>query len=250
MSDNPLFISSVGFRVYDEAVKKALTVKIRPDVDDPNIELTLTPTFSGMSKEYADQDNLDATLPKSKNIKDDKTVKLPAMSISRLGSEFDLTRWTKVGYRRLKWTEDGNRVLQSPHPIPLETQYQLDLWTKYRNTMNQLVHRVMLKFIGREVWLPVNLGEGFNVKRFPLKVSFGGPQELSDLELDETKDRTFRTAITFNAEIWFVGDVETVPTIKKVVLNSLGSKNDLSVLPPEIQAALSSLDLMSQRIVE
>lgn len=249
MSSNPIFMSNVGFRVYDEAIQKALITKIRPDIDDPNIEITLTPTFSGMSKEYADQEHIDPLAPKSKNIRDEKTVKLPAMSISRLGSEFDLTRWTKVGYRMLKWTEDGNRVLQSAHPIPLETQYQLDLWTKYRNTMNQLVHRVMLKFIGREVWLPVDLGEGFNIKRFPLKLSFGGPQELSDLELDETKDRTFRMAITFNAEIWFVPDIESVPTVKKLIINKMMTRNGSAPIPPEISAALQSLDLIGKSTI-
>ena len=246
MSNNPIFMSDVGFRVYDEAIQKALVTKIRPDIDDPTIEITLTPLFSGMQKEYADQENLDPKLPKSRLIKDDKTVKLPAMSISRQGSDFDLTRWTKVGYRRLKWTEDGNRVLQSPHPIPLETQYQLDLWTKYRNTMNQLVHRVMLKFIGREVWLPVNLGEGFGIKRFPLKIAYGGPQDLTDLELDETKDRTFRTAITFNAEIWFVPDIESVPTVKKLILNSMMTRSGVADLPSEINAALENLDLIGK----
>lgn len=246
MSNNPIFMSSVGFRAYDEAVQKALTTKIRPDIDDANIELTLTPLFSGMQKEYADQENIDPKLPKSKLIRDEKTVKLPAMSLSRLGSEFDSTRWTKVGYRKLKWTEEGNRVLQSPHPIPLETQYQLDLWTKYRNTMNQLVHRVMLKFIGREVWLPVNLGEGFGIKRFPLKVSFGGPQELTDLELDATKDRTFRMAITFNAEIWFVPDIESVPTVKKLIINSMMTRNGTTHIPPELEAALANLDLIGK----
>lgn len=242
-------MSSVGFRPFDEAIQKALTTKIRPDINDPNIELNLVPIFSGMSKEYADQENIDPLAPKSKNIKDDRTVKLPALSLSRLGSEFDLTRWTKVGYRRLKWTEDGNRVLQSPHPIPLETQYQLDLWTKYRNTMNQLVHRVMLKFIGRELWLPVNLGEGFGIKRFPLKVSFGGPQELTDLELDETRDRTFRQAITFNAEIWFVPDIETVPTVRKLIINEMLTKSGNSIIPPELASALENLDLIEKLTV-
>lgn len=246
MSSDPLFMSNVGFRPFDEAVQKALTTKIRPDIDDPNIELTLVPIFSGMAKEYSDQEKIDPKAPKSKNIKDDKTVKLPAMSLTRLGSEFDLTRWTKVGYRHLKWTEDGNRILQSPHPIPLETQYQLDLWTKYRNTMNQLAHRVMLKFIGREVWLPVNLGEGFGIKRFPLKVSFGGPQELTDLELEETQDRTFRMAITFNAEIWFVPDIETVPTVRKLIINQLMTKSGNTIIPPDIASALENLDLIEK----
>jgi hypothetical protein len=242
-------MSSVGFRAYDEAIQKALTTKIRPDIDDASIELTLVPIFSGMAREYADQESLEPKAPKSKLIKDDKTVKLPALSLSRMGSAFDLTRWTKVGYRHLKWTEDGNRILQSPHPLPLETQYQLDIWTKYRNTMNQLTHRIMLKFLGREVWLPVDLGDGFGIKRFPLKVSFGGPQELSDLELDSNKDRTFRMAITLNAEIWFVPDIESVPTVKKLIIDSMGTRSGAAALPPTIQAAIESLDLLGKSTV-
>jgi hypothetical protein len=243
--DTNLDLDIMGFRPYDEAVSRFLTVTLRPDTADPNVQLIVRPVMAGMQKEFSDQASIDPKASKSKNIKDDKTVKLPASSLSRLGWELDLTRWSRAPYRMIKWSEEGDRVMQSARPLPFEVMYQLDLWTKYRSTMNQFIRQVAVKFVHREVWLSVNTGGAFGVKRVPLKLAFGGPQDLTDLELDENTDRTIRAAFTFNMDAWVFPDVEMIPTVRKVIINSYGSNNDLSLLPTEAQEAIKSLDLLS-----
>ncbi|MDX9913236.1 MAG: hypothetical protein RBS77_01500 [Candidatus Moranbacteria bacterium] len=216
MASNAEFVDIMGFREYDEAIAKLLTVTIYPDKDDRSIAVTVAPKLSGMQKEFAGQDKMNPTRPKQKQIKDDKTVVYPASALTRLGWEFDLSRWTKVGYRKLNRTEEGNRIMQSKHPMPYEIQYQLDIVTKMRSTMNMIVRAIALKFVDREVWVPVYTGEVFGTKLVPVKLAFGGPQDQTDWEHDENKDTVFRMVFTFNMEVWLFPDVTSVPTVKKI----------------------------------
>lgn len=209
-------IKTFGFRPYDVAVAKALTVDLFPDPDDPNITITVAPTIVGAQMEYSVQSAIDPMAEPQENIKTDKTVKLPASALSRQGWEFDITRWSKADYTQIKWTADGNRVIQSPHPMPYEIQYQLDLWTKYRSTMNQFIHKIAIKFLAREIWLKVDIGEPWGIKSIPLKLALGGPQDLTNMELDELEDRTFRTVFTFNLDGWLFPDASSVPSIRKM----------------------------------
>lgn len=213
----------MGFREYDEAVAKLLTVTIHPDKDDRSIAVVVAPNLSGMQKEFADQDKMNPMRGKQKQIKDIRTTVYPASALTRLGWEFDLSRWTKVGYGNIKYTEDGNRILQSKHPMPYEVQYQLDIVTKMRSTMNMIVRAIALKFYDREVWVPVYTGEVFGVKNVPVKLAFGGPQELTNWEHDENTDTIFRMAFTFNVELWLFPEVTSVPTVKKIVVSNYGA---------------------------
>jgi len=197
-----------------------LTVTIHPDKDDRSIAITVAPNLSGMQKEFATQDKMNPLRPKQKNIKDDKTIVYPASALTRLGWEFDVSRWTKVGYRKLNMTEEGNRIIQSKHPMPYEIQYQLDIVTKMRSTMNMIVRAIALKFVDREVWVPVYTGEVFGTKNVPVKLAFGGPQDQTDWEHDENKDVVFRMVFTFNMDVWLFPDVTSVPTVKKISMVS------------------------------
>lgn len=216
MASNAEFVDIMGFREYDEAIAKLLTVTIHPDKDDRSIAITVAPNLSGMQKEFATQDKMNPARQKQKNIKDDKTIVYPASALTRLGWEFDISRWTKVGYRKLNYTEEGNRIMQSKHPMPYEIQYQLDIVTKMRSTMNMIVRAIALKFVDREVWVPVYTGEVFGTKNVPVKLAFGGPQDQTDWEHDENKDVVFRMVFTFNMDVWLFPDVTSVPTVKKI----------------------------------
>lgn len=223
MVENALAVDIMGVREYDEAVAKLLTVTVYPDPDDRTVAVTVKPNLSGMQREFSGQDKMNPTRPKQKQIKDEKTVVYPASALTRLGWEFDLSRWTRVGYANVAYTEEGNRIIQSEHPMPFEIQYQLDIAAKMRSTMNLLVRAIALKFLNREVWVPVNTGEVFGIRRVPVKLAFGGPQELTEYEHDETKDRVIRMAFTFNVEAWLFPDVKTVPSVKKIVASNYGA---------------------------
>jgi len=223
MASNAEFVDIMGFREYDAAIAKLLTVTIHPDKDDRSIAITVAPNISGMQKEFATQDKMNPARAKQKNIKDDKTVVYPASALTRLGWEFDISRWTKVGYRKLNRTEEGNRIIQSKHPMPYEVQYQLDIATKMRSTMNMIVRAIALKFIDREVWIPIDTGTVFGVKKIPVKLAFGGPQELTNWEHDENQDTIFRMAFTFNVELWLFPEVTSVPTVKKIAFVADGA---------------------------
>ena len=220
MASIPEFIDIMGYREYDEAIAKLLTVTIYPDKDDRTIAVTVAPNLSGMQKEFATQDKMYPSRSKQKHIKGDITVVYPASALTCLGWEFDISRWTKVGYRNLTRTEDGNRIFQSKHPMPYEVQYQLDIVTKMRSTMNMIVRAIALKFIDREVWIPVYTGEAFGTKNVPVKLAFGGPQDLTNWEHDENQDTIFRKAFTFNMDVWLFPDVTSVPTVKKISMSS------------------------------
>ena len=50
MASNAEFVDIMGFREYDEAIAKLLTVTIHPDKDDPSIAITVAPTYPACKK--------------------------------------------------------------------------------------------------------------------------------------------------------------------------------------------------------
>lgn len=204
-----------GFMEYDEALKAFFTMKIYPDQEDPSVERTLVPVTGPPVLNLGTQEGLDPKVGEL-STRQNQIVPLPATALTQLGWSFDLKRWTRAYYRRLGWTEDGTKVIQSPQIIPVDIMYQFDLWSKYRTTMNQMLRNVQLKFVNRERWLDVDLKGVWGVRRVPLTLMYNGPDNLTELE-PENKDRTIRMVYSFIFHAWVIPDATMLPAVRKVV---------------------------------
>lgn len=204
-----------GLIVYDEAIKKFFTMTVYPDLDNPSLFETIVPVTGPPVLNLGTQDALNPTDVIDSD-RQNQIVKLPATAITQLDWTFDLRRWTKAHFRKLGWTEDGNKVVQSPILVPIDILYQFDCWTKYRTTMNQIVRNVTLKFSEREVWLPVDLKGVWGIKHVPLTYSYQGPVNMTEHE-PKDKDRTVRMVFSFNLHAWVIPDATMIPTVRAVI---------------------------------
>lgn len=225
----------IGFMPYDTALKEFFTMKLYPDMQKPREYIILTPVEGPPRIEFANQEQLN---PNNEPVEGriNNTVRLPAIAVTQLNWSFDLSRWTRANFRRLGWTEQGNRVIQSPQLVPVDVMYQVDLISKYRITMNQMVKNILIKFTNREVALDVDLGSVWGKRVILLTDGYDGPINLSDIEPVD-KDRIVRMAFTFTLHAWIIPDAYTAPTVKKYLAdlylgNSSSKYPNPSDMPP------------------
>jgi len=245
----------IGFYQYDEALQKFLTLDIYPDPNDPDEKkkTTIIPIAGPPRAEYATQEKIDG-IPKD-TIEPDRlnqTIKLPAMALSRLDFVFKPERWTKAKYRKLAMSEDGRRVIQSDEPMPFDVMYQLDIWTKYRSQMNQIIRKLALKFMAREIWLPVNLGGPWGSRSIPIQW-MEGPKDLTDLDHGShgKMERKIRNVVTLVMRAWIMPDPTSIPTVRDVTYTYYLQEQGPLTWPTEGETIpLSSWSMIKQVIVE
>ena len=226
----------IGFQPYDEALRDFFTMKVYPDPEDSSIFETLVPVTGPPILNLGTQTELNVTAGPL-NTRQNQIVKLPATAVTQLNWTFDLKRWTRAHFRKLGWTEEGNKVIQSPQVIPVDIMYQFDLWSKYRTTMNQMLRNVLLKFVNREVWLNVDLKGVWGVRRIPLTLLYSNPENLTDVTPDD-KERTVRMAFSFILHAWAIPDATMLPTVRKHIYDIYYSEHtdtpypSLTDIPP------------------
>lgn len=225
-----------GLIVYDQALKDFFTMKVYPDTENPSLYETLVPVTGPPVLNLGTQEVLNSLEPVESN-RQNQIVKLPALAITQLDWTFDLKRWTKAYFRKLGWTEEGSKVIQSPQLVPMDILYQLDCWTKYRTTMNQIVRNITLKFGDREVWLPVDLQGVWGVQHVALTYAYPGPVNMTEHE-PKDKDRTVRMVFSFSLHAWVIPDAMMLPAIRAVIKQIYYAEHSttnyprLSDLPP------------------
>src|SRR5450759_5441105 len=105
-------LPAIGFQPYDDALKVFFTFKVYPDPDKQDESETLIPVMGPPVLNLGTQEALN---PASEvlNTRQNQIVKLPATAITQLDWAFDLRRCTRASFRRLGWTEEGQKVIQS-----------------------------------------------------------------------------------------------------------------------------------------
>lgn len=210
----------IGLQPYDEALQQFFTMKVYPDPTiqdqfETLIPVTGPPVLNLGTQVALNPDSSDTT---NINTRQNQIVKLPATALTQLNWDFDLRRWTRASFRRLGWTEEGKKVIQSNQVVPIDIMYQLDMWSKYRTTMNQMVRNILLLFTNREPWLNVDLKGVWGVRKIPLTLLYKSPVNLTEYE-PKDKDRTVRMVFTFTFHAWVVPDANMIPSIGSIMEN-------------------------------
>ena len=223
-----VFEDAIGLRPYDEALVNFFSLDVYPDMKSRQEWVTLVPTMTPR-REFAVQDEIRSNFKYEENEgRLNYTSAVPALALSRMNFTIDNTRWSMAGFRKIKYTEDGNRILQSNDPYPVRIAYQLDAWVKYQSMANQIIRNVLNKFSKREVWLPIDFKGEFGTHHVPIELT-DGPLNLSELDPGQA-ERTLRYSFRFILKAYIIPDVTSIPTVRTAVTEYyLANKNDAEI---------------------
>jgi len=175
----------------------------------------------------------------SGQIIDERTRKLPRISLQRLDPENDPTRFNSNRIRRLGWcnpTQDPqSHLLSSKFPAPVIIPYQIDMWTRFVKEMNLWERFIMETFSPSYTYLRIRPNDVWGWKMFSVFWE-GAVINNSDLEPQE-EERQIRKTININCECWmFPDDFIKRPVVKRVEMEWLdkddSSLYDRSFMPP------------------
>jgi hypothetical protein len=224
-----VFEDAIGLRPYDEALINFFSLNIHPDMKNKKESIVLTPTMTPR-REFAAQDEIRSNFTNEEaEGRLNYTIAVPALALSRMDFSLDQSRWSLAGFRKIRYTEDGNRILQSDSPYPVRIHYQLDAWLKYQSMANQVIRNVLLKFDKREVWLPIDFKGEFGIHHVPIEL-LDGPKNLTNLD-PGSAERTLRYMFRFVLKAYIIPDVTSIPTVRKTSVNYYVAAHDTAVIP-------------------
>lgn len=233
--DTVVFEDPMGLRPYDEALVNFFTLNVYPDMANRKEWITLNPTMTPR-REFAIQDEIRSNFKYEENDgRLNYTISVPALALSRLDFTQDLSRWSLAGFRKIKYTEDGNRILQSDSPYPVRIHYQLDAWLKYQSMANQVIRNIITKFNKREVWLPIDFKGEFGIHHVPIELT-EGPRNISDLD-PGTAERTLRYVFRFVLKAYIIPDVTSLPTVRKTTTDYYVAAHTQALIPTTLDEA-------------
>ncbi len=174
---------------------------------------------------------------------DNKIRTLPRISVQRLGSRNDPTRFNSNRVRRLGLRDPPreSEMLSGKYPAPSNITYQIDLWTRYVKEMNSWERFVLEEFAPSYIYLSIRPNDVWGDKTFFVYLE-GDVDDNSDLEPDE-RERQVRKTITLEAQGWMFDDkfvsTKIVKAFETVIIDAESNEElDRSNLPPiEVYAA-------------
>ncbi len=224
-----VFEDPIGLRPYDEALINYFSLNIYPDMSNKKEWITLTPTMTPR-REFSVQDEINNLYKyEEKEGRANYTLAIPALALSRLNFTFDKSRWSLAGFRKIKYTEDGNRILQSDDPYPIRIMYQFDAWVKYQAMANQIIRNILLKFNKREVWIPIDFKGEFGTHSVALEL-IDGPKNLTELD-PGTAERSLRYMFRFELKAYILPDVVSIPTVRKSIVEYYVALHNTAIIP-------------------
>ena len=158
---------------------------------------------------YANYERAIAKLFKTRNLT------LPIMSLSIADTEeaadrrrpnYDVEFWTIKDHKKKRYTR-----VASLSPKAVNVSFQLNLWSRYVEDMNQLVEYVMNKF---RPHLRIETDFNINACGFITTIS-----DKSTLDVPDREDRIIRKQVTFN--------VETYMPTRKYLIQSNGAITEM-----------------------
>ena len=189
---------------YRDTSKELLGLFSDAQILGDDLEIAQVPVF------YANPERAIAKLFKTRNL----TLPVITLSISdteqavdRRRPNYDIEYWTVKDHKRNRFTR-----IASLAPIAVNVSYQLHLWTRYVEDMNQLLEYVMQKFRPH-----LRVETDFMINACAFITSVG---DNSTLTVGDRQDRIIRKTITFS--------VETYMPTRKYMIQSNGAIKEMN----------------------
>lgn len=170
---------------------------------------------------------------------DERTLRIPRISVQRLDLSNDSTRYNANKIRKLGYCNIAenlkSKLLSANYPAPVIIPYQIDLWSKYFSEMNIWERSIAENFASTYQYLRIRPNDVWGWKSYPLFWD-GSIADNSDLEPGEG-DRQLRKTVSLKAECWLFADSFIInPVVKRIEVEILdkddSSLYDRSFLPP------------------
>lgn len=166
------------------------------------------------------------------------TDNLPVVTLFGSDPEPDVGR-RRIGVIRDWYSEESGGVTRDKKfrlPKPYTLTYQIDLWSRYKAHMNQMLQELLYAFDDTNIkYLNVALPEPMRNKYLKLEI-VGGVADNSDLEQEEAhKDPQFRKTLTVEADIWLYKDEFPTLTERVDTVSTTFADLDEVELDPEYQ---------------
>tara|TARA_R110001583_G_scaffold140278_1_gene292463 strand:+ start:895 stop:1740 length:846 start_codon:yes stop_codon:yes gene_type:complete len=171
---------------YRDTSKELLGLFSDAQILGDDLEIAQVPVF------YANPERAIAKLFKTRNL----TLPVITLAISdteqavdRRRPNYDIEYWTVKDHKRNRFTR-----VASLAPIAVNVSYQLHLWSRYVEDMNQLLEYVMQKFRPH-----LRVETNFMIDACAFITSVG---DNSTLTVGDREDRIIKKTITFNVETY------------------------------------------------
>lgn len=153
--------------------------------------------------------------PKDINI---KAVPLPIISVRRLISELDMTRYVRVKMNRLTRTADGKHYYGMMMPQPYDLLYQADVWARTQQSLDEISNQILLWLRSNEFYLTVNHPNPFN-QRIVL-TEFQGMSEVgSEVDPRNDQQRVLRRTFSFVVHGWLCPAALERGIVERIIVN-------------------------------
>ena len=124
--------------------------------------------------------------------KQDTNIILPILSISQTVTNNDVNRQRQesILVHEKVWSPEKNRAVRvlSLAPRPVNITYQLNIWSKYRSDMDQILEQIRLKF-NPEMQVPTKHGT-------ITKAYLDSEENVGDFTAKDKEDRLLQKSIT------------------------------------------------------
>lgn len=153
---------------------------------------------------------------------------MPVVSLELADFSFDPSRYVR-GHVRLQLNDDKTQIFYAEYPQPYNFVFQVDLRTRWKDGDSQLwslMQQFQQKFDHGAAYIEVDMGPyGKKIQRMEVE----GPQNTSDLDVGDNKERALRRTWTLSLQSWLVTPVQKVPTIRVVTLEELNAETGESL---------------------
>jgi len=174
----------------------------------PCVFATPDRAFAQMRSQIARKRNIDIEVVK--NI----SIPLPIISLSRITQKLDLSRYVRHVFNKLYYNAKEDVYLGMVRPQPWDMQYQVDVWARNIQDLDDITSQIVLWLRADEMYLtvghPIPMGERIVLTQLT------DVADNSKLESGEEK-RTLRRTFTFVVHGWIVHEPREAHIVRKVI---------------------------------
>ncbi len=208
------------YQNYDHSfVDKVRTLKFHTtddkgvDSEKPLLCVFATPerAFAQVARQIARRRNL----PKEEEDVILKNIPLPIASISRGIGKFDHERYVRCYLQKCAYDLKLNKLVGTQRPLPYTFPFQVDLWSRELQTLDDLTVQAMIWLRANEFWMTVKHPEP--IGDVNVLCLFDNIVDNSVLE-SETEQRTLRRTLNYNVFGWLVYDPEYYGFVEKITI--------------------------------
>lgn len=162
-----------------------------------------------------------------------KTIPLPFASIDKVADKYDPLRYNSGYMSCIAANPSFTKWYGMQYPLPFTFTYQIDIWARLFQDLNDLQTQLMLRHRANVIHLDVNhpsiptpdLDDG--PQQLSVSGLYRGSQEFSEKSPGSREERILRRSFTYDIEGWRTFEADEHEVVTKVVTH-LYSSEDLT----------------------